>query len=272
MLAAVRIKLDATGGFEKVADQVSFRTTDDRWLDLLRLSVSSPEVTKGTPLAAHDLGEKAGAIALLAKQLEAQGDSHGDPVPLRQLLEALQLEPLADDAYRRLWFLQLHDRCRRFLHSSGRKIQGEEAFEKVNNHRNEIAHEGVERIDLQLMQQLQQLQMGALTGPNYGGYMTVGSKKYRGLYLHLCGLTEHEWSGSFSQIEQIIGSRLPPSARDHREWWSNHRGPGIQRQARSWIAAGWEVAGVDMANERISFRTGSVRAHQAPQRHGSGTR
>ena len=81
VLAAVRIKLDATGGFEKVADQVSFRTTDDRWLDLVRLSVSIPEVSKGTPLAAHDLGEKAGAIALLAKQLEAQGDSHGDPVP-----------------------------------------------------------------------------------------------------------------------------------------------------------------------------------------------
>ena len=156
VLAAVRIKLDATGGFEKVADQVSFRTTDNRWLDLMRLSVSSPEVSTAAPLAAHDLGEKAGAIALIAKQLEAQGDSHGDPVPLRQLLEALQLEPLADDAYRRLWFLQLHDRCRRFLHSSGRKIQGEEAFEKVNNHRNEIAHEGVERIDLQLMKQLQQ--------------------------------------------------------------------------------------------------------------------
>ena len=95
VLAAVRIKLDATGGFEKVADQVSFRTTDDRWLDLLRLSVSSPEGSTSTPLAAHDLGEKAGAIALLAKQLEAQGDSHGDPVPLRQLLEALQLEPVS---------------------------------------------------------------------------------------------------------------------------------------------------------------------------------
>ena len=83
-------------------------------------------------------------------------------------------------------------------------------------------------------------QMSTLPGPNYGGYMTAGSKKYRGLYLHLSSLTEQEWSGSFSQIEQIIGNRLPPSARDHREWWSNHRGPGIHRQARSWIAAGWE--------------------------------
>ena len=53
-------------------------------------------------------------------------------------------------------FLQLHDRCKRFLHSRGRKIKHEKAFERVNVHRNEIAHEGVERIDLQLMKQLQQ--------------------------------------------------------------------------------------------------------------------
>ena len=145
-----------TGSFEKAADQVSFRATDDRWLDLLRLSASSPEVTISSPLTAHDLGEKAGAIALLAKHLETQGDSNANSEPLRQLLDALQLEPLTDDAYRRLWFLQLHDRCRRLLHSSGRKIHEEKAFEKVNSHRNEIAHEGVERMDLQLMKQLQQ--------------------------------------------------------------------------------------------------------------------
>ena len=160
VLAAVRIKLDVTGSFEKVADQVSFRTTDDRWMDLRRLSVSSPELSIATPLAAQDLHEKVGAITLLAKQLEAQVeaqvDSPGDSEPLRQLLEALQLDPLTDDAYRRLWFLQLHDRCRRFLHSRGHKIKEEKAFEKINHHRNEIAHEGVERIDLQLMKQLQQ--------------------------------------------------------------------------------------------------------------------
>ena len=64
--------------------------------------------------------------------------------------------PLTDDAYRRIWFLQLHDRCRKFLHSRGRRIKQEEAFERINVHRNEIAHEGVERIDLDLMKQLQQ--------------------------------------------------------------------------------------------------------------------
>ena len=42
------------------------------------------------------------------------------------------------------------------LHSRGHNIKQEKAFEKINNYRNEIAHEGVERIDLQLMKQLQQ--------------------------------------------------------------------------------------------------------------------
>ena len=72
VLAAVRIELDVTGGFETVADGVSFRTTDDHYLDLLRLSVSEPEVSTATPLVTHDLCEKADAIDWLAKQLRAQ--------------------------------------------------------------------------------------------------------------------------------------------------------------------------------------------------------
>lgn len=84
--------------------------------------------------------------------------------------------------------------------------------------------------------------------------MTPGSKKYRNLYLHLCGLAEREWSTSFSCIESIIGDELPPSARNHRTWWSNHQGPGILRATRSWIAAGWRVAEVNTNAERVLFQ------------------
>ena len=66
--------------------------------------------------------------------------------------------------------------------------------------------------------------MDALPRRNFDGCMTSGSKKYRALYLHLCGISEQQWSSSFSQIEDIIGNKLPPSARKRREWWSNHRG------------------------------------------------
>ena len=171
VLAAVRIRLNATGSFEKVADQVSYRTTDDRWLDLLRLSVSSPEGSTSTPLVTEELREKALGIASLVSQIGAQAAPVGaDPAPLRQLLDALQLAPLTDDAYRRLWFLQLHDRCRRFLHNCGRNIEKEQTFKKVNIHRNEIAHEGVERIDLRLMEELQQNVYEAIRrNPSSGG-------------------------------------------------------------------------------------------------------
>ena len=157
VFAAIRIKLGATGSFKRVGAQVSYRTTDDRWLDLLRLNVSISEVSTSTALAREDLREKARGIATMVSQIRAQVDSVGaDPAPLRQLLDALQMAPLTDDAYRRLWFLRLHDRCRRFLHSCGLKIMEEQAFETVNTHRNEIAHEGIERIDLRLLEELQQ--------------------------------------------------------------------------------------------------------------------
>ena len=156
VLAAVRIELSATGSFEKVGDQVSFHTTDDQWLDLLRLGVSSAEGSTSSPLTADDLSEKARSIGLLSDRLRERIDSGGaDTTPLWQLLEALQLDPLTDDAYRRLWFLHLHDRCSRFLHSLGKKIKEEERFNEVTLHRNEIAHEGVERINLRLMSHLQ---------------------------------------------------------------------------------------------------------------------
>ena len=93
-----------------------------------------------------------------------------------------------------------------------------------------------------------------MPGPNFGGYMTPRSRKYRELYLHLCGVEEREWSTSFSCIETIIGSELPPSARNYQEWWSNHQGAGIHQQARAWIAAGWRVAEVNTSTERVLFR------------------
>ena len=93
-----------------------------------------------------------------------------------------------------------------------------------------------------------------MPGPNFGGYMTPRSRKYRELYLHLCGVEEREWSTSFSCIETIIGSELPPSARNYQEWWSNHQGAGIHQQARAWIAAGWRVAEVNTSTERMLLR------------------
>jgi len=57
---------------------------------------------------------------------------------------------------------------------------------------------------------------------------------------------------SFAEIEQIIDARLPPSAHNHREWWSNHAGSHVQ--ARAWLEAGWEVENVDQEARTVRFR------------------
>lgn len=84
--------------------------------------------------------------------------------------------------------------------------------------------------------------------------MEFRGRKYRKLYTHLCDMTAQEWRASFSDVETVIGDTLPPSARRHRAWWSNHSGDNMLRQARAWIAAGWETADVDMDAETLLFR------------------
>ena len=43
-----------------------------------------------------------------------------------------------------------------------------------------------------------------------------------------------------ANIEEILGARLPPSARTHRAWWGNEA-DGTHVQCRSWLDSGWEV-------------------------------
>ena len=55
---------------------------------------------------------------------------------------------------------------------------------------------------------------------------------------------------SFTDVEQIIQWRLPPSARRHRAWWANVQ---THVQAVAWLAAGWKVEFVDLADEFVHF-------------------
>ena len=58
---------------------------------------------------------------------------------------------------------------------------------------------------------------------------------------------------SFEQIEKIIGSRLPESARTYRSWWGNETN-NASHQCSAWMDAGWEVHKVDLNNRMVSFR------------------
>lgn len=56
----------------------------------------------------------------------------------------------------------------------------------------------------------------------------------------------------FSDVEALIGSPLPASARRHRTWWANETA-GTHGHARSWLAAGWRTRHVDMKAESVEF-------------------
>jgi CBS domain-containing protein len=56
----------------------------------------------------------------------------------------------------------------------------------------------------------------------------------------------------FKDIEELLGEKLPDSARNHRAWWGNHYSE--HGQARAWLNAGFLVDGVDFETEIVEFR------------------
>ncbi len=76
--------------------------------------------------------------------------------------------------------------------------------------------------------------------------------KYYPLYIHLQQSDQNELTLSLSQIETIIGARLPASARAQRAWWSNRSDGSVQSSA--WMSAGYHVETIDLVGEQITFR------------------
>ena len=57
---------------------------------------------------------------------------------------------------------------------------------------------------------------------------------------------------SFADIERVIGSKLPPSAFEHRAWWSNN--PENNVATKEWRAAGYVTEDVSLENKTVVFR------------------
>ncbi len=81
--------------------------------------------------------------------------------------------------------------------------------------------------------------------------MKSGSKYYP-LYTYLKEHPLDELSLTLSEIETMIGDKLPASAHTQRAWWSNRSRGAVQADA--WMGAGYHVEAIDFANERITFR------------------
>ena len=82
------------------------------------------------------------------------------------------------------------------------------------------------------------------------------ANKYEPVTDHLRGLAAEGQTRVemlFGQIDRMVGG-LPPSARKNRTWWANDS----QNHAQAWRSAGWHVASVDLAQNRVTFEVGEV--------------
>jgi len=62
------------------------------------------------------------------------------------------------------------------------------------------------------------------------------SGKYLPLYEFLRNTSDRTVRLSYSEIERLLGFKLPASAYNHKAWWSNSFS---HSQAHAWLNAGW---------------------------------
>lgn len=80
--------------------------------------------------------------------------------------------------------------------------------------------------------------------------MKAGSK-YHPLFSHLQQAAGEPVTLTFAQIEELLGTPLPGSARARAGWWSNRSQGAVQ--AAAWMDAGYHVVGVDLQTETVHF-------------------
>jgi len=91
-------------------------------------------------------------------------------------------------------------------------------------------------------------------GPRGGDHRddVPSRSKYDPLFDYLSTSSDWEVSLSFSEIEEIIGFPLPPSAHRYHAWWANQYN-GNHGQAQSWIRASYATRDVDLVSETVNF-------------------
>ena len=111
----------------------------------------------------------------------------------------------------------------------------------------------------QLLERIQQLflvtpspEEGGLSERDLAAINSVG-KKYVPLAEHLARVQGEALTLTFEEIETILRTALPPTARSAhaKAWWAN---TDTHSQGRSWLALGWRTSVIDAENERIEFR------------------
>jgi hypothetical protein len=66
---------------------------------------------------------------------------------------------------------------------------------------------------------------------------------------------QRELNLAFSQIEQVMDKPLPKSAYQRQTWWDNEVHATLSHK-NAWLHAGWKVAAVELAEQKVRFRRG----------------
>lgn len=81
--------------------------------------------------------------------------------------------------------------------------------------------------------------------------LEANDSRYAPLAIWLQAQEEDSVTRTFKEIEDIIQDELPPSARQHRNWWANDTVSHVQ--SAQWLEVGWRVSSVNMSTERVVF-------------------
>ncbi|MBN8649328.1 MAG: hypothetical protein J0L55_15345 [Caulobacterales bacterium] len=75
--------------------------------------------------------------------------------------------------------------------------------------------------------------------------------KYQPLQDYLANSKSNSISMTFSEIERILGFKLPQSSHKYRAWWSNNASNNVMTEA--WLNAGFITADVDLEGGKLKF-------------------
>ncbi|MEY2397454.1 MAG: hypothetical protein QOJ00_628 [Actinomycetota bacterium] len=92
-------------------------------------------------------------------------------------------------------------------------------------------------------------QLGAPYGWRVGDHTR---SKYDPLRAYLEQRPDNAVRMTFRQVEDVLGTKLPGSARRYAFWWANDR-TGNHAQAAAWMRAGRRVAKIDLVDYTVMF-------------------
>jgi hypothetical protein len=67
---------------------------------------------------------------------------------------------------------------------------------------------------------------------------------------------------TFTEIEKVIGAKLPPNSPQYPAWWSNN--PSNNVMTRIWLKAGFRTEQVDVKSRKVVFRRVEQKAPELP--------